>query len=160
MHELTHIRKDGTITMVDVGNKPKTMRTALAEGFITLSQTTFDLLKNQALPKGDALACAKIAGILAAKQTPHLIPLCHPLHLTFIDIRPSLIPTDPPKIRIESEVRSLGETGVEMEAIVAVSIALTTIYDMCKAVQRDMVIGGIRLLEKTGGMRGDYKAEG
>ncbi len=157
--ELTHIASDGSVTMVDVGEKQETRRKALAEGTITLSRETLDLLTRKALPKGDAIACARIAGILAAKQTPHLIPLCHPLLLTFVDVRAEILP-DLPGIRLESEVRCNGITGVEMEALIAVQVGLATIYDMCKAVQRDMVIGGIRLLHKSGGRRGTYTAEG
>lgn len=160
MNELTHISQDGSVTMVDVSNKPATKRIAIAEGSIYLSQDTLDLVKKQALPKGDAIACARIAGILAAKQTHNLIPLCHPLRITYIDLRATLLEQEKTGIRLESEVRSLGETGVEMEALIAVQIGLATIYDMCKAVQRDMVLGDIRLLHKSGGRRGTYDAEG
>ena len=155
--ELTHVRSDGTVTMVDVGNKPISKRKALAEGYLEVSQKTFDCIKHQALPKGDALACARIAGILGAKQTSSLIPLCHPLPITFVDVRIELLDQ---KIRVESEVHCNGETGVEMEALMACHIALATLYDMCKAVQKDMVITNIRLLHKSGGVRGTYTAEG
>ena len=155
--ELTHIAEDGSVTMVDVGEKAESRRVAKAQGIIHLRKETLDLLIQKALPKGDAIACARIAGILAAKETPHLIPLCHPLLLTFVDIQAEILP-DLPGIRLESEVRCKGTTGVEMEALIAVEVALATIYDMCKAVQRDMVIDDIRLLYKSGGRRGTYTA--
>ncbi|MCR5813623.1 MAG: cyclic pyranopterin monophosphate synthase MoaC [Desulfovibrio sp.] len=157
--ELTHITRDGGITMVDVGEKPATKRVALAEAYVHLSQNTMSLLKNQALPKGDALACARVGGILAAKDTSRLIPLCHSLNTTFVDVRFEIL-DNPPRIRIESEARCTGETGVEMEAIVAAEMAAAIIYDMCKAVQRDITIDGIRLLYKNGGRSGEYCAQG
>lgn len=156
---LTHITPEGGITMVDVSDKPRTHRVAVAEAFVTLSPTTFAALKSQALPKGDALNCARIGGILAAKQTSSLIPLCHSLNTSFVDIRFDLL-EERSQIRIESEARATGETGVEMEAIVAAEIAAAVIYDMCKALQKDILIGGVRLLHKRGGRSGVYTAEG
>ena len=153
--DLSHIREDGSITMVDVGEKSETYRIAIYEIYVKLSSQTLKLLKEKALPKGDVLTTAKVAGILAAKNTPHLIPLCHPLPLTFIDVRFSINDTNP-EIRIESEVRTTARTGVEMEAMMAAHIAALTIYDMCKAVQKDIQITGGRLLYKSGGKSGEY----
>ena len=157
--ELTHVTREGRITMVDVGEKAVTKRVAMAEAYVHLSEKTMSLLKNQALPKGDALACARVGGILAAKDTSRLIPLCHSLNTTFVDVRFEVL-DEPPRIRIESEARCNGETGVEMEAIVAAEIAAAVIYDMCKAVQRDITIDGVRLLYKNGGRSGEYRAQG
>ena len=156
---LTHVDANGSVTMVDVGNKPSTKRIAKAEAYVHLSPKTMDLLKQAALPKGDALACARIGAIMAAKETPRLIPLCHGINCTFIDVRFEISP-DEPVIRIESEARATGETGVEMEAIVAAQMAATIIYDMCKAVQKDIQITNIRLLYKSGGRSGEYVALG
>ena len=153
----SHLDKDGNITMVDVGAKPDTQRVAIAEAIVELSPNTLKLLKECALPKGDVLTCAKVAGIMAAKRTAELIPLCHPRSLNRVDVRFEIIAT-PPRVRIETEAVTTGPTGVEMEAIIAAQIAAATIYDMCKAVQRDIVISRIRLLRKEGGKSGVFQA--
>ena len=153
----THIDADGHTRMVDVGGKAKTRRLAIAGGEVRLSPKTMQLLADKALPKGDALATAKIAGILAAKRTSDLIPLCHPLPLAFADVRFE-IDAAAATVRIEAEASTTSETGVEMEALAAASVAALTIYDMCKAVQKDIVIGEIRLLYKSGGKSGTYVA--
>ncbi len=155
---LTHINENGEISMVDVSLKQDTSRRAVYEIEVYLSQKTFDMLKNKALPKGDALNSAKVAGILAAKNTPLLIPLCHPLFLSYIDI--SFFPNEEDfSIKIQAEVRSTSKTGVEIEAMVAAHVAAITIYDMCKAVQKDILISNGRLLYKSGGKSGTYKVE-
>lgn len=153
----THLDAEGGITMVDVGAKSPTERVAIAEAVVELAPETMRLLRERALPKGDALACAKVAGIMAAKRTGELIPLCHPLALSFADVRFEIAETT---VRIEAEARTVGPTGVEMEAIVAAQTAAATIYDMCKAAQRDIVITGVRLLRKSGGRSGEYIAPG
>lgn len=155
--KLTHIDEQGCVTMVDVGKKDVTERVAIAEAIVELSSRTLELLEKQALPKGDALGCAKVGAILAAKRTDQLIPLCHTLPLSFVDIRFE-ITKSPPRIRIEAETRCAGKTGVEMEAIVAAQTAAAIIYDMCKAVQRDIVISNVRLLYKNGGKSGEFRA--
>lgn len=156
--QLSHIGQDGGLKMVDVGDKKITRRVAIAEAIVELSEETLNLLEKQALPKGDALVCAKVGGILAAKRTDELIPLCHSLGLSYADIRFE-IRHDPATIRIEAETGSTGQTGVEMEAIIAVQTAAAIIYDMCKAVQRDIVIRNVRLLYKNGGKSGEFRAE-
>lgn len=155
----THLDTEGRARMVDVGHKPVTDRVAVAEAVVELSGRTLDLLREKALPKGDALTCAKIAAILAAKNTATLIPLCHTLPLSSVDARFELCDS-PPRVRIETEARCTGQTGVEMEAIVAAQTAAAVIYDMCKAVQRDIVIGRVRLLYKNGGRSGEFRAPG
>ncbi|MDE5879756.1 MAG: cyclic pyranopterin monophosphate synthase MoaC, partial [Desulfovibrio sp.] len=139
------------------GQKPVTSRVAVAEAVVELSPGTLALLREKTLPKGAALACAKIAAILAAKRTDSLIPLCHTLPLASVDVRFELSDT---QLRIETEARCAARTGVEMEAIVAVQIAAAVIYDMCKAVQRDIVISSVRLLYKNGGRSGEFRAPG
>lgn len=156
---LSHVDASGNLRMVDVGEKNITSRVAVAQAIAHVSPSTLKLLREQALPKGDALACAKIGGILAAKQTATLIPLCHSLPLTFVDVNFE-IQDEPPSIRIISEARCDGKTGVEMEAIVAAQCAAAIIYDMCKAVQRDIVITDTRLLYKNGGKSGEFVAPG
>lgn len=153
----THIDADGHTRMVDVGVKSKTRRLAIAGCEVRLSPETMRLLSSAALPKGDALATAKIAGILAAKRTADLIPLCHPLPLAFADVR-FFVDEAAAIVRIEAEASTTAETGVEMEALTAASVAALTIYDMCKAVQKDIVLGEIRLLFKSGGKSGVYVA--
>ncbi|HEX7412214.1 MAG TPA: cyclic pyranopterin monophosphate synthase MoaC [Bacteroidales bacterium] len=144
--KLSHTDNKGKASMVDVSNKPDQLRMARAEGFIILLPSTIQLIKDNLVKKGDVLSIAQIAGIQAAKQTPTLIPLCHPLMLSRIDVQATLMPSG---VRMESEVRCIGHTGVEMEALTAVSVGLLTVYDMCKAVDKQMVISGITLLEKT-----------
>ena len=153
--QFSHMDQDGNVKMVDVGHKPATQRIALAEGIVDLNETTMKLLKESALPKGDVLTCAKIAGIMAAKKTSDVIPMCHPLSLSYADIRFHI---EGLNIQIECETRTTGPTGVEMEAIVGVQAAAATIYDMCKAVQRDIVIRRVRLLRKEGGRSGVFTA--
>jgi cyclic pyranopterin phosphate synthase len=140
--------------MVDVGGKPVTSREAVARGEITMSPAALAQIRDRAVAKGDPLQTARLAGIMAAKQTSTLIPLCHPLALTHVSV--DLTPT-PRGYRIESRVRTSGQTGVEMEALTAVSVAALTVYDMVKAVDKAMVIGGICLVEKKGGRSGHYK---
>ncbi|MBQ9451851.1 MAG: cyclic pyranopterin monophosphate synthase MoaC [Desulfovibrio sp.] len=152
----SHLDSSGNVVMVNVGSKPSTERVAKAEAVVDLSPATMDLLRRAALPKGDVLTCAKLAGIMAAKKVGELIPLCHPLNLTFVDVS-FAIKGD--SVFITSETRTVGPTGVEMEAIVAAQMAATTIYDMCKAVQRDIVIRRIRLLHKRGGKSGEFNAQ-
>lgn len=154
----SHLDKDGNITMVDVGAKPDTQRVAIAEAIVELSPNTLKLLKECALPKGDVLTCAKVGGIMAAKRTSELIPLCHPLNLNLVDVRFEVRDT-PPSVHIEAETRTTGPTGVEMEAIIAAQTAAAVIYDMCKAVQRDIVISRVRLLFKDGGRSGAFHAK-
>ena len=158
MSKLSHIDKTGAARMVDVSDKATTTRTAIAEGFVVMSARTRDLLEKGDTPKGDVLATARIAGIMAAKRTHELIPLCHPLNLTKVAVH--LEPNDePPGVRVVAEVKTAGQTGVEMEALTAVSVACLTLYDMLKAVDRGMRFEGIRLLEKSGGRSGDWRAK-
>lgn len=156
-HTFSHLDAQGNVTMVDVGDKAPSKRVAIAEAVVELAPATLELLKKFALPKGDVLACAKIGGIMAAKRTSQLIPLCHSLNLTFADVRFE-VRDMPPQVRIEAEARTVGSTGVEMEAIVAAQSAAAVIYDMCKAVQRDIVISRVRLLHKSGGKSGEFNA--
>ncbi len=153
--EFTHIDSKGNACMVNVGDKDATKRVAIVGCRVDISEETLALLKENALPKGDVLTTAKIAGILGAKQTSFLIPMCHPLSISYADIR-FKVHTNPPYIDIESEVHTYDKTGVEMEAIIAAQVAAATIYDMCKAVQKDISINECRLLSKSGG-KSDYK---
>ncbi len=152
--KLSHVDERGEARMVDVGGKAVTRRVARAGGRVTVAPNTMRLLREQALPKGDVLAVARIAGIMAAKRTSELIPLCHPLPLSQVKIGFRVLPEES-AIEIECTARTEGRTGVEMEALTGVSVAALTIYDMAKAVDREMVIGDIRLLQKTGGKE-DY----
>jgi cyclic pyranopterin phosphate synthase len=153
--QLTHLDERGRVKMVDVGAKPVTNREAVARGAITMSQTALKLVRRGEVTKGDPLQAARLAGILAAKQTASLIPLCHPLPLTHVavELTPSKTGFD-----IEARVRTSAQTGVEMEALTAVSVAALTIYDMVKAVDKEMVIGDIYLVEKSGGKSGPWKS--
>ncbi len=155
--DFTHLNEDGRAVMVDVTEKAPTHRTAAAEGWVLMAPETAEAIRTGGVRKGDVLAVAQVAGIMAAKRTSELIPLCHPLPLTGVDLAFE-VGTD--RVRIRATVRCTGLTGVEMEALQAVSAAALTIYDMCKALQKDMEITGIRLLEKTGGKSGDYQAAG
>jgi cyclic pyranopterin monophosphate synthase len=146
MKKLTHVSAEGKANMVDVGNKPDQLRIAKASGHIKLSPETISLIGENKIKKGDVLTVAEIAGIQGAKKTSDLIPLCHPIRITKIDVRASLGKTG---VTITSEARCIGQTGIEMEALTAVSIGLLTIYDMCKAVDKNMEIGKIRLLNKS-----------
>jgi cyclic pyranopterin phosphate synthase len=143
--------------MVDVSDKPVTARTAIAEGFVAMKPETLALLNRGDAPKGDVLATARIAGIMAAKRTHELIPLCHPLALAkvTVDLETN---SGPPGVRVVAEVKTTGRTGVEMEALTAVSVTCLTLYDMLKAVDRAMTFERIRLIEKSGGRSGDYRA--
>lgn len=154
----SHLTDDGSVTMVDVGHKECTQRTAIVRTRVELSASTLDLLLRSALPKGDVLTTAKIAGIMAAKRTAEIIPMCHPLALSYIDVRFTVY-QESPSISIEAEVRTSGQTGVEMEALIAAQVAAATIYDMCKAVQKDIVIRDCRLIYKSGGKSGTFIAE-
>jgi cyclic pyranopterin phosphate synthase len=155
---LSHVDKLGRARMVDVGGKPETERVAVAQGEIVMRPETLRLIVEKGVPKGDVLAVAQVAGIMAAKRVPDLIPLCHPLLLTKVDVDFAI---DEPAARIEitATARCRGTTGVEMEALTAVSVAALTIYDMAKAVERTMRIGNIRLLRKSGGKSGDIVVE-
>ena len=156
--KLTHIDSAGHARMVDVGDKPDTERVAIARGQVIMKLATLELIKSGAMKKGDVLTIAQIAGILAAKRTSELIPLCHPLPITHIDV--SLLLDDSlPGVIITSSVRTIGKTGVEMEALTAVAVAALTVYDMAKAAEKTMRIENIRLLEKHGGRSGDIVNE-
>jgi cyclic pyranopterin phosphate synthase len=156
--KLTHLGERGEARMVDVSGKDATDRTAVAEGHVVMQTKTLDIVLSGNAVKGDVLGAARIAGIMAAKRTHQLIPLCHPLPVSkvSVDIEPDHAL---PGFVVKAEVRVTGQTGVEMEALTAVSVACLTIYDMVKAVERGMRIGGIRLLEKQGGKSGHYRAE-
>ena len=154
--ELTHFNEQGRAHMVDVSEKKQTYRIARATATVHMAESTMDRIREGSIGKGDVLAVAQVAGIMAAKNTSGLIPMCHPLLLTKINIAFEMEDT---ALHIYSEVCCRGETGVEMEALTAVSVAALTVYDMCKAVQRDMTVTGIKLLYKEGGKSGVYEAE-
>jgi len=156
MTELTHLDGAGGARMVDVGAKSETLRSATAEGTIRMTPEAFRLVADGAVTKGDVLTVSQIAGTMAAKRTAELIPLCHPLGLDHIAVQASL-DDGLPGVRVLATVRTTGRTGVEMEALTAVSVALLTVYDMVKSADRRMELGAIRLLEKTGGSRGDWR---
>jgi cyclic pyranopterin phosphate synthase len=159
MTRLSHLDDKGAARMVDVTDKAVTQRTARAEGFIAMAPETLALVEKGEAKKGDVIAAARIAGIMAAKKTHELIPLCHPLAITKVamELAPS---SEPSGIRVAAEVKVAGPTGVEMEALTAVTVACLTIYDMLKAADKAMRIEGVRLLEKTGGRSGTYRADG
>jgi cyclic pyranopterin phosphate synthase len=152
---LTHVDGSGAARMVDVGDKPETARVAVAEGRIRMREETAKLIQDNALHKGDVLATARLAGIMAAKRTADLIPLCHPLPLSGVHVTVT-VHLSIPGVLVRASARTTARTGVEMEALTAVTVALLTVYDMAKAVDRDMVITDVQLLEKSGGMRGDF----
>ena len=156
MSDLSHVDRSGQARMVDVSAKEVTERFARATGVISMSSEAVDAVRKNAVAKGDVLAVARIAGVMAAKRTAELIPLCHPLALTDVQVVATVDDTIP-GVRVESAVRAAGKTGVEMEAIVAVSVTLVTVYDMCKSLDKSMVISAIRLEEKTGGRSGQWK---
>jgi cyclic pyranopterin phosphate synthase len=157
MTKLTHIGADGEARMVDVSGKDATTRVATAEGRVVMSKATLDLVLSGNAKKGDVLGAARIAGIMAAKKTSELIPLCHPLLLSKVEV--DIAPDEAlPGLVVRATVKLNGQTGVEMEALTAVSVACLTIYDMVKAAEKSMRIEGIRLLEKSGGKSGDYRA--
>lgn len=155
IRQFSHLDEEGRVRMVDITQKGESVREAVARGRVRVSPQTLLLLKEQALPKGDVLTVAQVAGVMAAKRTAELIPMCHPIPLSGIDVH-LWLSDDPPAVEIEAKVRTKAATGVEMEALTAVSAAALTVYDMAKAVQRDMVIDAIHLVSKTGGARGDY----
>jgi cyclic pyranopterin phosphate synthase len=146
MKDLTHIDKEGKARMVDVGGKPSQVRIAVAKGHISLQKSTIELIRGNEMKKGDVLTVAQIAGIQAAKKTADLIPLCHNIFIDSVDVK---VKIDSRGVAVTSEARSTGKTGIEMEALTAVSIALLTVYDMCKAVDKKMIIDNIELIEKT-----------
>ena len=154
MAKLTHFDDAGASRMVDVGSKEPTEREACAEGFVIMNPTTLELIQNEGISKGNVLEVARLAGIMGAKQTSALIPLCHPLSLDGLEISFEVL--QPDRIRIESKVCIHARTGVEMEALTAVTVAALTIYDMCKSVDRSMTLGPFELLEKKGGKSGHY----
>ena len=155
MKDFTHFNEQGRAKMVDVGEKPVTVRTAVARGSVLVNAQTFALIRSGGMKKGDVLTVAQIAGVMGAKRTPELIPMCHPILIDGIDLKLSL---DEERLAVDiaAEVRCGGRTGVEMEALTAVSVAALTVYDMCKAVQKDMTITDVCLVEKTGGVHGEY----
>lgn len=153
---LTHFNEQGRAVMVDVSSKPVTTRTAVAEAIVTMAPETLNRIREGSVAKGDVLAVAQVAAIQGAKKTSDWIPMCHPLPLSGVNVAFSDNGLD--VLTITAEVKMTGKTGVEMEALTAVSAAALTVYDMCKALQKDMVIGPIRLLSKTGGKSGDYDA--
>ena len=159
MPDFTHFNEQGRAKMVDVGEKPVTPRTAVAAARVLVNEETFALIQSGGMKKGDVLTVAQVAGVMGAKRTPELIPMCHPILLDGIDLKLRLDETRH-SVEIEAAVSCLGRTGVEMEALTAVSAAALTVYDMCKAVQKDMVIADIRLVKKTGGIHGEYDREG
>jgi cyclic pyranopterin phosphate synthase len=154
---LSHLNARGEAHMVDVSDKAVTSRTATAEGFVTMAPATLDMILDGSAPKGDVLATARIAGIMGAKKTADLVPLCHPLALSkvTVDFTPD---RENARLRVEATVKVDGKTGVEMEALTAVTVACLTLYDMCKAADRAMSFAGIRLIEKTGGRSGTFRA--
>jgi cyclic pyranopterin phosphate synthase len=156
MTKLSHVDESGTARMVDVAGKADSHRVARAVGEITMARPTLDAIGETRIAKGDVLAVARIAGIMAAKRTSELIPLCHPIALTDVTVELVLDPALP-GIRVSATAASVGKTGVEMEALTAAAVALLTIYDMAKGIDRAMAIGGISLVEKSGGRSGDWK---
>ena len=158
MADFTHFDESGRSHMVDITDKGDTVRTATAAGRVLVNAETFRLIRTGGMKKGDVLGVAQIAGIIGAKRTPDIIPMCHPILLKGVDVAFSLNERDL-AVEITATARCTGATGVEMEALTAVSVAALTVYDMCKAVQKDMVIDSVRLLKKSGGKSGDYTAE-
>jgi cyclic pyranopterin phosphate synthase len=154
--DLSHLDARGRARMVDVGTKEETERRAVAEALVTMAPETLAVIEDETAPKGDVVAAARIAGVMAAKRTHELIPLCHPLALSFVGVE---IESDQrlPGLRVVAEARLRGRTGVEMEALVAASVAALTVYDMCKAIDRAMEVGPVRLLEKSGGRSGHWR---
>ena len=168
VNDLTHIDETGNALMVDISSKDVTLREATARGRVLMQSETLKLIVEGDIPKGDVLATARIAGIMAAKRTPDLIPLCHPLPLSAVKVHlePATgirdfgeAPSDQVSLEVEATVRTTSRTGVEMEALTAVSVAALTVYDMCKAVERTLQINDVRLIAKSGGRSGDYRAD-
>lgn len=156
MMRLTHIDEEGKACMVDVSEKQATQREAIAKGSVIMNHKTIELIKDRSIAKGDVIAVARIAGIMAAKKTSELIPMCHPLNITSVKVD-IVIDDKQNRVDIEAKVKITGQTGVEMEALTAVSVAALAIYDMCKAVDKGMIISDIMLIEKRGGKSGEYK---
>jgi cyclic pyranopterin phosphate synthase len=156
--KLTHLDNTGRAQMVDVGNKPDTDRVAVARGEVVMRSDTLKIIRSGLLKKGDVLTVAQLAGVIAAKKTSDLIPLCHPIRLTSVQVDLEL-DDDLPGVQITATVRTFGKTGAEMESLAAVSVAALTVYDMAKAVEKTMLIGNIRLVEKRGGQSGEVKNE-
>ena len=156
MADFTHFNEQGRAKMVDVGEKPVTVRTAVAAARVLVNEQTFALIRSGGMKKGDVLTVAQIAGVMGAKRTPELIPMCHPILIDGIDLKLSL---DEARcsVEIRASVSCAGRTGVEMEALTAAATAALTVYDMCKAVQKDMVITDLRLISKSGGVHGDFE---
>ena len=159
MSDFTHFNDQGRARMVDVGEKPITTRTAVAAARVLVNEHTFELIRTGGMKKGDVLGTAQIGGLMGAKNTPHIIPMCHPILIDGINLELHL-DEGRQSVEIQATVSCDGRTGVEMEALTAVSVAALTVYDMCKAVQKDMVITDIRLIKKTGGIHGDFEREG
>lgn len=159
LSDLTHFNQEGRARMVDVTTKNETVRVAVARGEVVMQPKTLQAIKDGSIAKGDVLAVAQVAGILAAKQTGSLIPMCHPLFITGADIS-FVLDEAGSKVNIQATVKTTGKTGVEMEALTAVSVTGLTIYDMCKAIDKGMVVDNVRLVEKTGGKSGRYEREG
>jgi cyclic pyranopterin monophosphate synthase len=153
--KLSHVDQSGRARMVDVGEKPESQRTAVAEGSVRMSVEAYELVAAQAIAKGDVLAVAEVAGVMGAKRTGELIPLCHPLALDVVTVEATLEP-GLPGVRVVATAKVTGRTGVEMEALTAVAVACLTIYDMVKSIDRTMTIHEVKLLSKTGGTRGDW----
>lgn len=153
---LSHLDKQGKARMVDVSEKPATEREAVAKGSVSMKPATIKLIKDGAVPKGDVMAAARIAGIMAAKKTAEIIPLCHPLAITSVTVDMT-IHEKKGRMDIVAKVKTVGQTGVEMEALTAVSVAALTVYDMCKAVDKEMIISDILLMEKRGGRSGEFR---
>ena len=158
MADFTHFNEQGRAKMVDVGEKPLSVRTAVAAARVLVNDNTFALIKSGGMKKGDVLTVAQVAGVMGAKHTPDIIPMCHPILIDGIDLKLHL-DEERKSVEIEAVISCDGRTGVEMEALTAVSVAALTVYDMCKAVQKDMVITDIRLLKKTGGIHGNFERE-
>ena len=156
MDDFTHFNEQGRAKMVDVGEKPVSVRTAAAAARVLVNERTFELIRSGGMKKGDVLTVAQIAGVMGAKRTPDIIPMCHPILIGGINLELHL-DEERRSVEIEASVSCDGRTGVEMEALTAVSTAALTVYDMCKAVQKDMVTTDIRLLRKTGGVHGDFE---
>ncbi|MBZ0170292.1 molybdenum cofactor biosynthesis protein MoaC [Candidatus Methylomirabilis lanthanidiphila] len=159
MKRLTHVDRHGHARMVDISEKDETRREAVARGTITMQPETLRMIEKGRVPKGDVLAAARLAGLMAAKRVPDLIPLCHPLLLSSAEVEFTPVEKSG-RLDIESRVKVTGRTGAEMEALTAVAMAALTVYDMCKAVDKEMVIGAIRLIGKTGGKSGVYRRPG
>ncbi|MBS1234540.1 MAG: MoaC [Nitrospirae bacterium] len=159
MKKLTHIDAEGKARMVDVSDKTVTVREAVARGFVSMKPETVRLILDKNIPKGDVIATARIAGMMAAKKTGELIPMCHPLNLTSVaSVAVEMnVEEEKNRVRVEARVKTVGQTGVEMEALTAVSVAALTIYDMCKAVDKEMMISDIVLVEKRGGKSGEFR---